>query len=130
MEQEEVVTFWLDGAKDDWDFATEIWKSGKRLYNALFFAQLSLEKTLKALHYHKKMDHPLMTHGLVLLSKKIGFPLDRRTETDLKKITSFNVTARYDDYKLRFRKEATGEFVGEWMKKSERIRRYLLSLFQ
>ena len=124
-----MVKFWLEGASEDWDFAMEIWKSGKRLYNALFFVQMALEKILKALHYHKKNDHPLLTHDLVLLSKKAELSLDNVTESDLKKITFFNISARYDDYKLRFRKEATREFVDQWMKRSEEIRTYLLSLF-
>lgn len=129
-EKNEVVKFWLDGAQEDWEFAVEIWKSGRRLYNALFFVQLSLEKILKALHYHKKEDHPLLTHDLVLLAKKDDLSLDSDLESNLKKITSFNISARYDDYKLRFRKEATKDFVDQWMEKADSIRSYLLTLFK
>lgn len=126
----EVVKFWLGGAQEDWEFAVEIWKSDKRLYNALFFAQLALEKTLKALHYQTKEDHPLLTHDLRLLAQKLDLPIDENMKEDLKKITSFNISARYDDYKLRFRKEATREFVDLWMKRAGSIRNYLLSLFE
>lgn len=129
-EKNEVVKFWLNGAQEDWEFAVEIWKSGRRLYNALFFVQLSLEKILKALHYHKKEDHPLLTHDLVLLAKKDDLSLDSDLESNLKKITSFNISARYDDYKLRFRKEATKDFVDQWMEKADSIRSYLLTLFK
>lgn len=129
-DKKEVVKFWLDGAQEDWEFAVEIWKSGRRLYNALFFVQLSLEKILKALHYHKKEDHPLLTHDLVLLAKKDDLNLDSDLESNLKKITSFNISARYDDYKLRFRKEATKDFVDQWMEKADSIRSYLLTLFK
>ncbi len=129
-DKKEVVRFWLDGAKEDWEFAVEIWKSGRRLYNALFFVQLSLEKILKALHYQNKDDHPLLVHDLVLLAKRLGLVLDADLESNLKKITSFNISARYDDYKLRFRKEATKDFVDQWMKKADSIRDYLLTLFE
>lgn len=129
MGKSDVVKFWLEGANEDWEFALGVWKSGKQLHNALFFAQLSLEKTLKALHYFKKEDHPLLTHDLRLLSQKLDLSIDEETRTDLKKISSFNISARYDDYKARFRREATKEFVDKWMKRSSEIRDYLLSLF-
>ena len=129
MEKQDVIHFWLEGAKDDWEFAEEIWKSGKRLHNALFFAQLSIEKTIKALHYDKKDDHPLLSHDLRLLADKVGVIMDEKLQSDLKKITTFNISARYDDYKLRFRKEATKEFVDQWMARSGEIRSYILSLF-
>ncbi len=128
--KDEVVKFWLGGAQEDWEQAEEIWKSGKRLYNALFFAQLVLEKILKALHYQTKEGHPLLTHDLRLLAQKLDLPIDENMKEELKKITSFNISARYDDYKLRFRKEATKEFVDLWMKRVELIRNYLLSLFE
>jgi len=130
MERRAVVKFWIDGAAEDWDFAVEIQKSGRRLYNALFFAQLALEKTLKALHYHRKDDHPLLTHDLVLLSKKLDLDLDKETLGDLREISSFNITARYDDYKYSFRRRATSEFVRKWMIRVKEIRNYILSLLE
>lgn len=129
MKKDEIVQYWLNGAREDWEFSLEIWKSGKRLYNALFFAQLSLEKTIKALHYNLKDDHPLMTHDLSLLARKLEIKMDKIFEADLKKISSFNISARYDDYKFSFRKEATKEFVKQWMNRSDEIRNHLLTLF-
>lgn len=126
----EVVKFWLGSASEDWEFAVEIQKSGRRLYNALFFAQLALEKTLKALHYYKKDDHPLLTHDLVLLSKKLDLDLDKEMLGDLREISSFNITARYDDYKHTFRRRATPEFVGKWMSQTKEIRNYILRLLE
>lgn len=124
--RKEVVGFWLNSANDDWEFAVEIWKSGKRLYNALFFAQMALEKTLKALHYYKKDDHPLLTHDLVLLAKKIDLDVDPDLKEELGEITSFNVSARYDNYKKAFRLKATGEYTDLWMEKVVKIRGMLL----
>ena len=129
-EKDEVVKFWLDGAKEDWEFAVEIWKSGKQLHNALFFGQLVLEKILKALHYQNKDDHPLLIHDLTKLAEKAGLVLNENQKVDFKKITGFNVSARYDDYKRRVRKSATKEYTDLWMKKIEEIRNYLLILFK
>lgn len=129
-EKGEVVKFWLDGAQEDWEFAVEIWKSGKRLYNALFFGQMVLEKILKALHYQNKDDHPLLIHDLTKLAEKAGLVLNEDQKVDFKKITGFNVSARYDDYKLRIRKLATKEYADLWMNKIAGIRNYLLTLFK
>ena len=126
---ENCVKFWLEGTREDWETTLDLRKSGKRLYNALFFVQLTLEKTLKALHYHRKEDHPLLTHDLRLLAQKLDLSIDEKLQADLKKISSFNISARYDDYKFRFRREATKDFVDQWLKRSEEIRNYLLSLF-
>lgn len=129
MDKRDIVKFWLDGAQEDWEFAMEIYKSGKRLYNALFFGQLVLEKILKALHYHKRDDHPLLIHDLGVLAGRAGLNLNEDQKVDFKIITGFNVSARYDDYKLRVRKLATQEYADVWMKKIGEARSYLLHYF-
>lgn len=129
MEKRDVIEFWLEGANEDWEFAVEIWKSGKRLYNALFFGQLVLEKILKALHYHNNNDHPLLIHDLSVLAQRAGLVLSEDQKVDFKIITGFNISARYDDYKLRIRKLATREYTDFWMKKIEETRKNLLTLF-
>ncbi len=128
--KQEIVRFWCDGSQEDWDFAIEVWKSGKNLHNSLFFAQLALEKALKALHYSKREDHPLMTHDLVLLARKAGLELGEEKETDLKEISSFNISARYDDYKRSFRKKADKQFTDEWIGKAEKLRDDVLGLME
>ncbi len=129
MDKEKVVQFWLDGANEDWEFALGVWQSGKQLHNALFFGQLVLEKILKAYHYHKKDSHPLLIHDLGVLAEKAGLVLTDEQKVDYKVITGFNISARYDDYKLRIRKLATKEYTDEWMNKIDVIRTYLLTLF-
>jgi HEPN domain-containing protein len=129
MDREKVVRFWLDGAQEDWEFAVGVWKSGKQLHNALFFGQLVLEKILKAYHYHKKEDHPLLIHDLGVLAERTGLTLTDEQKVDMKVITGFNISARYDDYKLRIRRFATKEYTEHWMNKIDLIRVYLLTLF-
>ncbi len=130
MDKGKVVQFWLDGAQEDWDFALGVWQSGKQLHNALFFGQLVLEKILKAYHYYKKDSHPLLIHDLGVLAEKAGLVLTDDQKVDLKVITGFNISARYDDYKLRIRKLATKEYTDMWMNKIDAIRMYFLTLFQ
>ena len=42
-------------------------------------------------------------------------------------ITTFNLNARYDDYKQSFHKLCTIEFTNEWIAKIETIRLWLIS---
>lgn len=129
MDREKVVRFWLDGAQEDWEFALGVWKSGKQLHNALFFGQLVLEKILKAYHYHEKEGHPLLIHDLGVLAERAGLMLTDEQKVDMKVITGFNISARYDDYKLRIRRLATKEYTDLWMHKIDAIQTYLLTLF-
>lgn len=129
-EKKKVSQFWLENANEDWDFALDVWKSGKQLHNALFFGQMTLEKTLKALHYHKQDNHPLLIHDLVILAEMAGLTSDNERIDDLKTITGFNIAARYAEYKQKIRKVASREYVDLWMNKISEIRDYLLSQFK
>jgi HEPN domain-containing protein len=128
MTQVEVVQFWKDSSDRDWTFAQEIFAGGKRYDSALFFVHLSLEKLLKAIHYHIKNEHPLAIHDLVVLARRIGMEMDSNLEKRLKEITSFNVAARYDDYKLSFYKKATKEYANIWIKNAKEVRDLCLKM--
>ena len=105
MSQEEAVKYWVDSAQDDWDVVQSLLKSAK--YNhALFFLQLALEKLIKAVHISQKDESPLYVHNLVLLAQKAGIEFSEEELADLKEISSFNVSARYDSYKRDFYKKS------------------------
>ncbi|MBI5358582.1 HEPN domain-containing protein [Candidatus Amesbacteria bacterium] len=130
MTQNEVVKFWKESSDKDWEFSMELYESGKRYDYALFFVHLSLEKLLKALHYHLKNDHPLAIHDLVELAKRTGQEFSEENLADLKEMTSYNLSARYDDYKKNFYKKATKEYTDIWFRKAIKIRKLLLSFFE
>jgi len=48
---------------------------------------------------------------------------------DIKKqlvtITAFNINARYDDYKMSFKKKCTTEFTEEWIDKLKELRTWM-----
>lgn len=127
MEKDEAIRSWLDSAQENWNLANELTRSTQHYRHALFFAQLTLEKILKALHYCRKEDYPDLIHDLARLAKKAGLEIDEKTEVDLKEISSFNTATRYDDYKRKFYEKATPKFVEKWMKKAGEFRDYYLS---
>ncbi|MBI5358584.1 HEPN domain-containing protein [Candidatus Amesbacteria bacterium] len=116
MTQVDAVKIWLEGADDAWDTAQKLMLL-KKNHHALFFAQLYLEKLLKALTYHLKDDHPLFTHDLVLLVAKLEIQINQAQIEDLREISKFNVSARYDEIKRGLYKKATPEFTKIWIQK-------------
>lgn len=126
MSRQEAIKYWVTSANEDWDVAQNLFKSAK--YNhALFFLQLTLEKLIKAVHISRKDESPLYVHNLVLLVQKTGIRFSEEELSDLKEISSFNVSARYDSYKRDFYRKANREFATEWMKRSESLKVKLTS---
>lgn len=123
MTQKEAVDLWLNGAEDAWLTAQSLMTS-KRYHHSLFFAQLHLEKLLKAITYHLIDDHPLPTHNLVLLAKKINISLTLDQENELREISAFNISARYEDHKQQLYRKATEEFTSQWLGTTKRISDY------
>lgn len=121
MSKQEAIKYWITSAEEDWDVAQSLFKSAK--YNhALFFLQLTLEKLIKAVHINQKDGSPLYVHNLVLLAQKAGIKFSEEQLVDLKEISSFNVSTRYDSYKRDFYKKANREFATEWMKRGEGLK--------
>ena len=118
MSQQEAIKYWVASAREDWEVAQSLLKSAK--YNhALFFLQLTLEKLIKAVHISKRDEPPLYVHNLVLLAQKASIKFSEEEVIDLKEISSFNISTRYDSYKRDFYKKATREFATKWMKRGE-----------
>lgn len=128
MTQEEIVTLWLKGADDAWITTRSLFES-RRYHHSLFFAQLYLEKLLKALTYQLKNDHPLSTHNLVLLNQKLNIDITETQEDQLREISAFNITARYDDHKQELYRKATPEFTKSWIDIAEKLADYYKKYF-
>ena len=127
MTKDEVVGFWVSASDEAWDTAEKLVGLGKRS-DGLFFAHLAVEKIIKALFYDKKDDNPPPIHNLDKLAKNVGTDITQEQLDELKEITGFNVSARYDDYKRSFYKKATMEYTSVWIKKAKHIRDYFKSL--
>ena len=92
---------------------------------ALFLGHLVLEKLLKAV-YVKNVDVSIpYTHDLAKLSEKAGLLLTEEQKDLLDEVTTFNIKARYPDYKGRFYKKATKRFADGYVSKIKDFRRWL-----
>jgi len=122
--ERQVIKYWLTGSKEDFDTA-EILYQNKKYHHALFFCHLSIGKILKAIIVRSTKAAPPLIHDLVRLAEKAAVPLSERQKNELAEITTFNIGARYDDYKLSFRKKAKKQFALKYLKKTREILQWL-----
>lgn len=115
MDTVEVIRYWEESAKDAFDTSDKLFES-KKFDHSLFFVHLSIEKILKALYVRIKQESPPFTHDLVRLAESCKFILTKEQILQLAEISTFNVSARYDDYKLKFYKKATENYAIQWRK--------------
>ena len=112
-------------AKEAFDTALDLFKS-KRYHFALFFCHLAIEKTIKAIFLSRKKKFAPPVHDLIFLVKRLEIPLDEKKIAQLTEINTFNIRARYEDYKREFYKKATREYANKWID----ITTKLLSFFE
>lgn len=122
--EQEVVKYWLTGSKEDFDTA-EILFQNRKYHHALFFCHLSIEKMLKAIVVKSTGTAPPLSHDLVRLAEKAGLDLNKPQKHELVEITTFNIGARYDDYKLSFRKKAKKQFSLKYINKTREMLQWL-----
>lgn len=114
------VDYWKSSSKDDLDTADKLFAS-KKYHHSLFFVHLSLEKILKALFVTKKKEPAPPVHDLIRLVEKSIIKIDKKILLQLAEISTFNIAARYDDYKFKFYKKATKEYAEKWLKIGKKL---------
>lgn len=119
MEKNQIIDNLIKKAEEDIKTATDLFQL-KHYDWSLFIWHLALEKRLKALLLVQNQTI-IYTHDLSRLAKKAKMNLTAEEIKQLNEITTFNIEARYDDYKLSFYKKATKEYVEKWLKISESL---------
>ncbi|MBI2309972.1 HEPN domain-containing protein [Candidatus Collierbacteria bacterium] len=114
MTDEELIQYWKKSAEDALSTAQELNKPGK-YHHSLFFLHLAIEKILKAAYVKKRGETPPPIHDLVRLAEGAGLPMVQDYTKKLVEISSFNISARYDDYKQQFYKKANAEYAQKWL---------------
>lgn len=114
MVKVDLVKFWRESAQRDRKIAEDLFDL-KHYHMALFIWQLVLEKLLKS-RITKTGGQVVPTHNLLRLVKETDIKLSEDQKKQLAEITTFNIEARYDDYKLHFYRKATVEFTRRWVK--------------
>ena len=121
-----IILYWRTSSDLNYSTMKNLMKS-KEYPWALFMGHLVIEKLIKALYVKKLQKHPLLSHDLLRLFEKIDISLPLGYDEWLDKITTFNLNARYDDYKQSFHKLCTIDFTNEWINKIEILRQWLIN---
>lgn len=102
MELIEIQKFWL-ASSDDTLLTVHTLFNNNRFVHSLFFLHLGVEKLLKGLYVNRNNEEPPFGHNLLTLASKINdFKIDKDRLKTMAEISSFNIAARYDDYKNSF----------------------------
>lgn len=126
MTREEIIQYWLDSSDVDFKAMDSLFINGHYAW-ALFVGHLVIEKLLKA-HYVKVIDSNVpQIHHLLQIAERIGLEVSENQKNFLLEVTTFNLKARYPDYKQRFYQKATKEFTGQYIQKIKEFRIWLRS---
>ncbi|MDY6801895.1 MAG: HEPN domain-containing protein [Bacteroidota bacterium] len=127
--KDKLIEYWIIDSDDDYETMIAMFDL-KRFSWALFIGHLMIEKLLKAYYVEVKSDYPPFIHNLLRLAEKAEMSLTDDIKKQLVTITAFNINARYDDYKMSFKKKCTPEFTEEWINKLKELRTWIKILMQ
>lgn len=124
IEVDKIVRHWMESSDDD--FETMISLFNVKSYNwSLFLGHISIEKLLKALYVKQNKQHAPFTHNLYRLGELIGLEMTDEYSDWFDEITSFNINARYDDYKKEFYNLCTPDYTKEWIDNIKILRTWI-----
>ncbi len=89
---------------------------------------LVIEKLLKAVYLKNTEDktQPPRTHDLLLLAVRAKIDPSERQQDLLDMITTFNISARYPDYRYSFYKKCSCGYTEERISEIKELRKWLL----
>ena len=126
MNNIDLMNYWFKSADEDYDTMLYM-KDGKKNTWCLFMGHLVIEKLLKGLYAKNNPDDPIAPkiHNLILLSQKANLEVPTEIREKIQTINTFNISARYDDYKRTFDEKCTDDYTSEQVKNIEEVRKWL-----
>jgi len=124
LNTELIIKHWITISDNDYEAMVDLY--GSKRYNwTLFLGHLVIEKLLKACYIKYNKEHPILTHNLLKLALKSGIDVNDELQLQLVTITSFNLNARYDDYKMAFYNKCTPEYTADWLNQIQNLRLWI-----
>ena len=124
MEKEELISYWITSSDNDFRTMEHLFE--KEDYSwSLFIGHIVIEKLLKAYHVKHIDNHPPLIHNLLRLAEHAQLEMDEEQQDLLVTITTFNIRARYDDYKLEFYHTCSKEFTETWINHIKELRLWI-----
>ena len=123
MRKDELIKYWIDSSDRDFLAMGHLYEKGDYSWS-LFVGHLVIEKLLKAWYVQNISNTPPFVHDLVRLAEKGALSLDEDQMDLLDTISTFNIRARYDDYKMEFQRKCTQEFTAQWLNTIKEFREW------
>jgi len=121
---ERIYTHWLEMSNKDFETMQHLYQSGD-MHWSLFLGHLVLEKLFKAYLVKQTNNDAPFTHDLSRLAHAASLDFSTEHLDWLDTITTFNINARYDDYKQAFYKKCTPEFTEDWLAKIKTLQQWI-----
>lgn len=115
MDTSRLISYWKLAAAEKWKTAESLMRA-HRYADALFFCHLALEARLKGAVVEKTGEPAPYIHDLEQLGLMAVKVLNTERRQQLAAITTFNIRARYDNYKRSFYKKATRSYTKKYFK--------------
>ncbi|MFO7864676.1 MAG: HEPN domain-containing protein [Salinivirgaceae bacterium] len=124
IDVDKIIKHWIETSDDDFNTMLSLYSS-KSYSWSLFLGHISTEKLLKALYVKRFKKHAPFTHNLYRLGELIGLEMSDEQSDWFDEITSFNINARYDDYKKEFYMLCTPDYTKSWIEKIKTTRTWI-----
>lgn len=126
LDYEKSMNHWIESSDRDFLTMTNLFNS-KDYSWSLFLGHLVIEKLLKALIVKETHEFPKPTHDLIRLSTRGKLECSGEQLDMLDIITTFNINARYEDYKQEFYRRCTKDFTETWINNIKELRQWIKS---
>jgi HEPN domain-containing protein len=126
MTIDDQIKYWISNAENDLVVRESLFQNEHFAW-CLFIGHLVLEKTLKSFYIRDNQSLPPKTHDLVKLAQATKLILEEEKIQFLDKVNSFQIEARYPDYKSQFFKICTHKFAEEYYNKIKELHQWLKS---
>ncbi len=126
MDSIDLTKYWFESADNDYETMKVLYNNKKNTW-CLFIGHLVIEKLLKGLYAKNNPDNPIAPkiHNLILLSQKANLEVPTEIREKIQTINTFNISARYDDYKKSFDAKCTDDYTKEQVKNIEEVQKWL-----
>ncbi len=126
MNSVDLMKYWFESADSDYETMKVLYNNKKNTW-CLFIGHLVIEKLLKGLYAKNNLENPIAPkiHNLILLSQKANLEVPTEIREKIQTINTFNISARYDDYKKSFDAKCTDNYTKEQVKNIEEVQKWL-----
>ena len=124
IDVEKVTNHWKVTSLEDYNTMIDLYNS-KAYHWSLFIGHISTEKLLKAYYVKIKKKHAPPIHNLYRLAEISEIEITDEHADWLDTITSFNINARYNDFKREFFKQCTREYADLWIARIKLLKEWI-----